>query len=213
MIRLLLVLAMPAVFSDNIPRFVLPPDVAGHVGKTVIVCGMSGARADIAARRVAFTIESYRAHRPGSVLISVSSQGDQDARKYVGRPVCATGTAKGKEKTVYVDVASADHIVDDPLMKDVVTGADVEPAKVLRRVLPRYTLQEMKRARGRGSIGVDVVVLPNGVAGETRVVRSLEPALEARAVAALKLWEFAPAMRDGAPVTSLSYVEFNFAVK
>jgi TonB family protein len=40
----------------------------------------------------------------------------------------------------------------------------------------------------------------NGRAHDVKVVRSLEPSLDANAVEAVKAWEFAPATKDGRPV-------------
>lgn len=213
MVRALLIVALPAVLTDATPKFVLPGDVADHTGKPVIVCGTGAEPTQAGNGRVTFMIAAYRGHRPSSVLVSIASRLGDDAGRYVARNVCATGIARRPGGSPYLEVASVDHVVDDPLLSGAVLSApDVQSARPLRRPQPRLTGEQIRGAGGHGTIGVDLIVLPNGVPGEMRVVRSMKPAMDAEALAALRGWEFAPALRAGAPVPYLFYVEFTFNV-
>lgn len=199
MIAPLLVLALPALLSDATPRFVLPGDVADHIGEPVIVCGTGAEPAQAGNGRVTFMIAAYRGRRPASVLVSIGSRLGDDASRYVARSVCATGIARTQGGRPFVEVVSVDHVVDDPLMSGtVMPGADVQLSRVLRRDQPRFSLEQMRRAKGHGTIGIDVVVLANGAPGEMRVVRSVLPEMDANTLAALRRWAFAPALRAGA---------------
>ena len=55
-----------------------------------------------------------------------------------------------------------------------------------------------------------LIVGGNGVPREIGVVRSLSPDLDAAAVDAVAKWKFAPATKDGKPVTSQINVEVSF---
>ena len=78
-----------------------------------------------------------------------------------------------------------------------------EPA-LLRVVQPRYTSAAM-RAKIQGSVELEAVVLSNGVVGEIRVVKSLDPSgLDIEAIAAAGKWLFSPGRnREGRPVPVL----------
>ncbi|OFW05264.1 MAG: hypothetical protein A3H96_07420 [Acidobacteria bacterium RIFCSPLOWO2_02_FULL_67_36] len=208
----LLAVAVPALLTDPTPRFVLPGDVGAHVGKPVIVCGVGAGPAQAGDGRVTFTIGAYESHRPGSALASIASRIGDDAGRFVGRNVCATGIARMDGGRPYVEVASIDHVVDDPLMQGVALArGDVLSPRPLRRGQPRVTGDQIRRVHGRAEIGIQVVVLPNGVPGPLRVVRSTAPEMEAETLEAVKRWEFAPALRAGAPVPCLFYVEVTFS--
>ena len=85
--------------------------------------------------------------------------------------------------------------------------------RVLREVTPQYTTEAM-RARIQGTVWLDVVVLPTGEVGEVTVTKSLDQVygLDQQAIAAARQWLFAPARRNGEPVSALVSLElfFNF---
>jgi periplasmic protein TonB len=78
-------------------------------------------------------------------------------------------------------------------------GGNVTAPRLLLRVDPRYTADALER-RIQGSVWLDVVVARNGQPANIRVVRSLDPSLDAEAVAALQRWRFAPGLLTGSPV-------------
>jgi len=84
-----------------------------------------------------------------------------------------------------------------------------KPPKILSRYDPEYP----RKSRDSGKQGIVVlrlIVGGNGVPREIGVVRSLSPDLDAAAVDAVAKWKFAPATKDGKPVTSQINVEVSF---
>ena len=77
------------------------------------------------------------------------------------------------------------------------------------QIQPEYT-EEARRAKIQGSVGLEVVVEPDGTVSVVRVVRSLDPELDRRAMEAVGKWRFQPGMRDGRPVRVRANVEVNF---
>jgi TonB family protein len=65
------------------------------------------------------------------------------------------------------------------------------------------------RARGDGTVLVDVTIDARGVVTDAQVVRS-SPAFDAAAVAAARSWSFRPARLRGEPVTTHVYLLFAF---
>ena len=68
----------------------------------------------------------------------------------------------------------------------------VQPPEPIRRVPPRYP-KEARKARIEGEVLVQAWVGVDGQVGETRVLRSV-PGLDAAAVAAVRQWQFEPAL-------------------
>ena len=69
------------------------------------------------------------------------------------------------------------------------------------------------RATGEGTVLLQAVVRTNGVATDISVVRSLEPALDDRAIVAVKQWRFAPGERAGQPVPVLVQIAVPFVLQ
>ena len=89
---------------------------------------------------------------------------------------------------------------------------DVEPARPIHTVKPRYTGEAM-RAKIEGSVVLFGVVDRNGVVGQVRVVESLEKGLDAEAQKAFEQWRFRPAARNGGPVSLAVSVEMTFVLR
>jgi D-alanyl-D-alanine dipeptidase len=88
-------------------------------------------------------------------------------------------------------------------------GKEVTAPKILKRVQPVFS-EEARKHKYQGMVLLDLVVGANGKPMDVSVVRSLGMGLDANAVEAAKQWEFAPALRDGAPVAVEIYMEINF---
>lgn len=84
----------------------------------------------------------------------------------------------------------------------------VSPPKVSHSVSAALT-DEAQRARLQGTVVLAVVVGEDGVARDTRVVRSMGLGLDEKAIEAVKSprWWFAPATKNGVPVTATAIVE------
>ena len=88
-------------------------------------------------------------------------------------------------------------------------GGGVSAPQVLERIEPSYT-EEARAAKIQGSVLLYVVVHPDGTAGQIRVLRSLDPGLDQKAVEAVSTWTFKPGMKDGHPVAVQAQIEVNF---
>jgi len=87
---------------------------------------------------------------------------------------------------------------------------DVLP-KVVSQVKSTYT-PEAIRARTEGLVRLACVVLADGTVGEVRVVKSLGNGLDESAIAALKRWQFSPAVKNGAAVPTAVDVQMAFTL-
>jgi protein TonB len=93
-------------------------------------------------------------------------------------------------------------------------GNGVSLPQVTRQIKADYT-EEAKANRIEGKVLLDVVVLADGAVGDVRVTESLDSVygLDAKAVKAMKQWEFKPGMKDGKPVAVRVQAVMNFALK
>ena len=91
---------------------------------------------------------------------------------------------------------------------------DIVSPRLLREVKPQYTAEAM-RAKIQGTVGLEVVVLPDGTVGDIRITKSLDPlfGLDQQAVDAARQWRFAPGTRFGEPVPVLVGVELDFNLR
>lgn len=91
-----------------------------------------------------------------------------------------------------------------------------EPGLTLPQVVsetkPAYT-SEAHRAGIEGTVILSVVVEKDGTVGEVKVVKPLEPGLDAEAIRAAKLWKFKPGTKDGEPVAVEVTLELTFTVR
>ena len=74
---------------------------------------------------------------------------------------------------------------------------------------PAYPLKE-RNAGHEGSVGVLLVIDPEGVPHDIIVSRSLSPAFDAAALEAVKAWRFAPATKNGKPITAKLDIQVEF---
>jgi protein TonB len=93
-------------------------------------------------------------------------------------------------------------------------GPGVTTPTLIHQVKPRYTADAM-RLRIQGSVLVECVVLPDGLVGDARVVRSLDSrfGLDDEAIAAAKQWRFRPGTLNGKPVPVVVSIELMFSVR
>ena len=88
-------------------------------------------------------------------------------------------------------------------------GNGVTPPKVLHKVEPKYN-QEDKDAKIQGPVLLQLIVTEEGNADNIKVVRSLSPGLDQKAIEALSQWTFQPGTKDGKAVPVWATVEINF---
>jgi len=74
---------------------------------------------------------------------------------------------------------------------------------------PQYS-EEARKAKYQGTVVRWAVIGPDGRPRELRAARSLGMGLDEKAIEAVKLWRFEPAMKDGRPVAVQINIEVNF---
>jgi TonB family protein len=89
-----------------------------------------------------------------------------------------------------------------------VNGAVTAPVP-LNNVEAHYTTAARK-AKIQGSCWISAVIDVNGVPQNVRVVRSLEPGLDQKALEAVSQYRFRPAMKGGHPVPVMITIEVHF---
>ena len=91
-------------------------------------------------------------------------------------------------------------------------GTGVRPPVVLRKVEPEYT-EAARSARLEGRVILYAEVWPDGAAHNFKVVRSLDPGLDQKAIKAVSKWKFRPGMKNGVPVKVAATFEVNFRMR
>jgi TonB family protein len=85
----------------------------------------------------------------------------------------------------------------------------VASPSVTYRVEPNYT-PEAKEGKIQGTVKLSLVVNSQGRADDIKVTQSLDPGLDANAVAAVSQWLFKPGSKDSQPVDVAVAIEVNF---
>lgn len=88
-------------------------------------------------------------------------------------------------------------------------GGEVKAPAVIHKVEPEYT-EEAKNEKVEGMVFLTTVIETDGTASDIRVMKSLNPGLDRKAVEAVSKWRFRPGMRNGKPVRVRASIEVNF---
>lgn len=91
-------------------------------------------------------------------------------------------------------------------------GGSVSPPSLIHKVEPSYT-EEARQALIEGTVILVAEVGSDGKARNFRIVQSLDPGLDQKAIEAVAKWTFQPGKRDGTPVTVLATFEVNFRLR
>lgn len=114
------------------------------------------------------------------------------------RPLCPYpegATYKGTGDTN--DAANFECSVDAALAR--MLKDPVKAPRPLHTPEPKYS-KSARKQKIEGVVTLSVVIGTDGKAHDVKVVKSLEPTLDANAIEAVKTWKFAPATKDGRPV-------------
>lgn len=87
----------------------------------------------------------------------------------------------------------------------------VTAPKLIEKVEPNYT-PEAREKKVNGAVILQVIVGSAGRITEAKVLRSLDPGLDAQAIVAVKKWRFTPATKNKKPVAVSATVEVNFRI-
>jgi TonB family protein len=91
-------------------------------------------------------------------------------------------------------------------------GGDVISPRLVEKVDPTYP-PDAKDEKVEGTVLLNVVILPSGIAGEISVEKSLDARVDEAAIAAVRQWKFAPGTLKGEPVPVQARIEINFHLK
>jgi protein TonB len=81
---------------------------------------------------------------------------------------------------------------------------------IIHKVNPKYT-KEARKAKIEGTVQLAIVISREGRAEDgIKVAESLDPGLDANAIAAVQAWRFKPATKGGEPVRVYATVEVTF---
>jgi len=88
-------------------------------------------------------------------------------------------------------------------------ASNYTPPAIIYKVEPQYT-PETRAAKLSGVVVVNLVVTPQGVPDNVRVVKSLNVALDQKAIEAVSQYRFKPAMQEGHPISVPVNVEVKY---
>jgi TonB family protein len=91
-------------------------------------------------------------------------------------------------------------------------GGAVTSPRILAQTRPSYTSDALS-AKIQGSVWLELVVTRDGTPDAIRVVRSLDPGLDAEAIKAVREWRFAPGRLANVPVDVLVTVVMDFSIR
>jgi TonB family protein len=91
-------------------------------------------------------------------------------------------------------------------------GPGVTPPALLQKSEPQYT-EEARAGKIQGTTLLMVEIGADGYAHNATVSRSLEPALDQKAIEAVSQWLFRPGAKDGVPVTVAATIEVNWRLQ
>ena len=125
------------------------------------------------------------------------------------RPLCPyPGAATYKGSGDINDAANFECTHDAEIIRSV-KDPSVKAPRPLHTPDPHYS--RSAKAQGvQGTVTLSAVIGTDGKAHDVKVVKSLEPSLDANAMEAVKTWKFAPATKDGHPVAVMMRLEVDF---
>lgn len=125
------------------------------------------------------------------------------------RPLCPypqTATYKGSGDTNDAANFECTHDAElSPTLKD----QSVKAPRALDTPEPKYS-KSARKQKIEGVVTLSVIIGTDGKAHNVKVVKSLEPSLDANAIEAVKSWKFAPATKDGRPVAVEMRLEIDY---
>jgi len=89
------------------------------------------------------------------------------------------------------------------------TDPGVTPPKVAVFRAPDYT-ENARKAKYQGIAVLSAVVGTDGIAHDIKIIKSLKPDLDQKAMDSVLQWKFTPGKKDGRPVPVLVQIEVNF---
>ena len=91
-------------------------------------------------------------------------------------------------------------------------GELTTPPRVVSKVEPHYT-DDARDRKIMGTVGLNLVIDPQGRAENIRVAQSLDKGLDANAITAVRQWQFDPGKKDGKAVRTAAVIEVNYRLR
>lgn len=106
-------------------------------------------------------------------------------------------------------VLCQDDSTNQPKKSEAESRRGVTPPRIIYSVDPEYDKASHK-AKVQGKVVLTLVVAKSGEPQDIKIAKSLNPALDEKAIEAVSKWRFAPATKDGEPMALRVNVEVNF---
>jgi len=127
----------------------------------------------------------------------------------MARPLCPyPATAKYKGAGDTNDAANFE-CTHDAEITYTAKDPGVKAPRPLHTPEPKYS-KSARKQKIEGVVTLSVIIGTDGKAHDVKVVNSLEPSLDANAIAVIKTWKFAPATKDGRPVAVAMVLEIDY---
>jgi len=125
------------------------------------------------------------------------------------RPLCAYPQAATYKGSGEINDAENFECTHDAEVIRTLKDPGVTAPRALNTPDPTYSKRARKR-KIQGTVTLSVIIGTDGRTRDVKVVKSLEPSLDANAIEAVKTWKFAPATKDGRPVAVQMRLEVDY---
>ncbi|MGA3189673.1 MAG: energy transducer TonB [Bryobacteraceae bacterium] len=144
------------------------------------------------------------------VVKSLDPELDINAITAVAGWIFNPGTQNGEPVAVDTTVEVSFNLLKEASPDDKALSAnDVTKPSIIRKVEPWYSKKAEKK-KIEGVVKLTTVISADGHARDIKVVESLDPELDANAIAALEKWIFKPGTKNGEPVACVATIEMRF---
>lgn len=89
------------------------------------------------------------------------------------------------------------------------TGHELRPALPIEGGRPRVSASDLPGGL-QGDVIVEITINEQGKVVQKKVIKSIDPGIDGKVLAALENWQFTPATQDGVAIPSQQYVYFHF---
>jgi TonB family protein len=149
-----------------------------------------------------YTVNDAPVEVPNAITVNFKLDGRVEASQNITAPAPSNG-APAKS-------ASATPVAKGTLPYPVYEiGSDIKSPKEIFAPNPPYA-ESARKAKVQGNVVLGLVVTPEGSTGDIEVCRSLDAALDQKAIEAVGQWKFEPATKDGKPVAVHVRIDVSF---
>jgi TonB family protein len=125
------------------------------------------------------------------------------------RPICPYPESVEYKGVGDTNDAASFECVEAPSKVDSPTDPSIKPPRALHTPEPRYSASA-RAQKIEGTVTISAIISADGHPYSVKVIKSLEPSLDANAIEAIKKWKFAPATKDGRPIAVRLNVDMSY---